>query len=106
MRRVGEVMQNEFGYIAVQSTRPALIGAMAADSPVAQLTWMLDKLQAWSHPADTPAAELLGEEFVLANASLYWFTASAGSAAYAGYAQGEGWGEAPADSGVPTAAIQ
>lgn len=106
MRRVGEFMQNEFGYIAVQSTRPALIGAMAADSPVAQLTWMLDKLQAWSHPADTPAAELLGEEFVLANASLYWFTASAGSAAYVGYAQGEGWGEAPADSGVPTAAIQ
>lgn len=56
----GEFMQHEFGYIAMQTTRPALICAMAADSPVAQL------------------------------ASLYWFTASAGSAAYVGYAQGEG----------------
>ncbi|MFB2583097.1 epoxide hydrolase family protein [Herbiconiux sp. P15] len=106
MRRVGEFMQHEFGYIAIQSTRPGLIGAMAADSPVAQLAWMLDKLEAWSHPAETPAVEVLGEEFVFANASLYWLTASAGSAALVGYAQNEGWGEAPADSGVPTAAIQ
>lgn len=106
IRRVGEFMQNEFGYIAVQSTRPVLIGAMAADSPVAQLAWILDKLQAWSHPADVPAEDALGEEFVLANASLYWLTASAGSAAYVGYAQDEGWGVVPENSGVPTAAIQ
>lgn len=106
IRRVGEFMQNEFGYIAVQSTRPGLIGAMAADSPVAQLAWILDKLQAWSHPAHVPAEDALGEEFVLANASLYWLTASAGSAAYVGYAQDEGWGVVPENSGVPTAAIQ
>lgn len=106
LRRVGEFMQNEFGYIAIQSTRPGLIGAMAADSPVAQLAWILDKFQAWSHPAQADAAEVLGEEFVLANASLYWFTASAGSAAYVGYGMSEGWGEVPVDSGVPTAAIQ
>ena len=86
---------------------PVLICVMAADSPFAQLAWMLGNIQAWNHPADTPATELLGEEFVLTNASLYWFTASAGSAAYVGYAQGEGWDEGgPADSGVPTAAIQ
>src|SRR5699024_11702469 len=84
----------------------ALICAMAAASPVAQLAWMLDKIQAWSHPADTPATELLGEEFVLTNASLYWFTASAGSAAFVGYAQDEGWGKVTENSGVPTAAIQ
>ncbi|WP_159500720.1 hypothetical protein [Microbacterium sp. 18062] len=89
LRRVGEFMQNEFGYIAVQSTRPGLIGAMTADSPVAQLAWMLDKLHAWSQPAEIPATDLLGEEFVFANASLYWFTATAGSAAYVGYAQDE-----------------
>lgn len=106
MRRVGEFMEREFGYIAVQSTRPGLIGAMAADSPVGQLAWILDKLQAWSHPADSGAEEVLGEEFVLANASLYWLTASAGSAAFVGYAQDEGWGEVAANSGVPTAAIQ
>ena len=105
MRRVGEFMQREFGYIAIQSTRPGLIGAMAADSPVAQLAWMYDKLQAWSHPAEASAMDVLGTEFVLANASLSWLTASAGSAAYVGYAMDE-WGVEEVDSGVPTAAIQ
>lgn len=106
VRRIGEFMATEFGYIAIQSTRPGLIGAMAADSPIAQLAWIVDKLQAWSHPAQTPAAELLGEPFILENASLYWFTASAGSAGYIGYAQEEPWGATPDSSGVPTAAIQ
>lgn len=106
MRRIGEFMQTEFGYIALQSTRPGLLGAMLADSPIAQFAWILDKLQAWSHPAEAPAEELLGEDFIFANASLYWFTASAGSAAYVGYAQEQPWGAIPESSGVPTAAIQ
>lgn len=106
LRRIGAFMQDEFGYIAIQGTRPGLVGAMAADSPVAQLAWIVDKLQAWSWPAQAPATEVLGEEFVLANVSLYWFTASAGSAASVGYAQAEHWGQEPASSGVPTAAFQ
>ena len=105
LRRVGEFMQRESGYLAIQSTRPGLIGAMVADSPVGQLAWMYDKLQAWSHPAEASALDVLGTEFVLANVSLYWLTASAGSAAYVGYALDE-WGVEEADSGVPTAAIQ
>ena len=105
LRRVAEFMQREFGYIAIQSTRPGLIGAMAADSPVAQLAWMYDKLQAWSHPEEASALDVLVTEFVLANATLYWLTASAGSAAYVGYALDE-WGVEELDSGVPTAAIQ
>ncbi|QEW04183.1 epoxide hydrolase family protein [Microbacterium lushaniae] len=106
MRRIGEFMQTELGYVAIQSTRPGLIGAMTADSPAGQLAWMLDKLQSWSHPPEQPATEVLGDEFVFADLSLYWFTASGGSSAYVGYAQGEGWGDDPVASGVPTAAIQ
>lgn len=106
VRRIGTFMTEEFGYIALQSTRPGLIGAMTADSPVAQLAWMYDKLQAWTHPPERSAIDVLGEEFVLANASLYWFTRSAGSAAYVGYAQEQAWGAVPENSGVPTAALQ
>ncbi|MGJ9422779.1 epoxide hydrolase family protein [Aeromicrobium sp. CF3.5] len=106
MRRVGEFMREEFGYIAIQSTRPGLIGTMAADSPVGQLAWILDKLEAWSHPSTRSAVDVLGEQFVLENISLYWLTASAGSAAYVGYAQAGGWGSVSESSGVPTAAIQ
>ncbi len=105
LRRVGEFMQREFGYIAIQSTRPALVGQMLADSPAAQFAWILDKLQAWTHPAERPAAEILGERFVFENAGLYWFTASAGSSAYVGYAQDAGWGAQSESSGVPTAVI-
>lgn len=105
MRRVGEFMQKEYGYIAIQSTRPALIGAMTADSPVAQFAWIHDKFQEWTHPGETPVAEILGERFLFDNASLYWFTATGGSAAYVGYAQDEDWGAEAESSGVPTAVI-
>lgn len=106
LSRVGEFMQKEFGYISLQSTRPGLVGEMLVDSPVAQFAWIYDKLQAWSWPEEKPAAEILGGEFVFANASLYWFTKSAGSAAYVGYAQQDWQAEKPKNSGVPTAAIQ
>ena len=36
---------------------------------------------------------------------LYWLTATAGSAAFIGYAQAGGWGQANENSGVPTAAL-
>src|SRR5690606_14949142 len=95
LRRVGEFMQREFGYISIQSTRPGLVGQVLADSPVGQFAWLLDKLQAWTHPAEVPAADLIGERFLIENASLYWFTASGGTSAYVGYAQDAGWGAVP-----------
>ncbi|MFP3821684.1 epoxide hydrolase, partial [Bacillus sp. SIMBA_008] len=48
LRRISEFMQNEFGYISMQSTRPGLVGQVLADSPVGQFAWILDKLQAWT----------------------------------------------------------
>lgn len=104
--RIQAFMRDQYGYIAIQSTRPGLIGAALADSPAAQLAWMLDKLRAWTYPLDALPDTVLGREWILANASLYWFTSTGGSAAYVGYAQGGNWGAVPANSGVPTAAIQ
>lgn len=106
VRRIGEFMRNEAGYMAIQSTRPGLIGAALTDSPAGLAAWMIDKMQAWSMPADSSAFEALGRDFVLGDLSLYWFTASAGSAAYVGYAQQDWWGGPPTNSGVPTASIQ
>jgi epoxide hydrolase len=104
--RTQAFMRDEYGYIAIQSTRPSLIGAALADSPAAQLAWMLDKLHAWTYPTDALPDAILGRDWILANASLYWLTATSGSSAYVGYAQTGGWGTPPANSGVPTAAIQ
>ncbi|WP_104090204.1 hypothetical protein [Cryobacterium sp. N19] len=105
LKRVGTFMNDECGYIAIQSTRPGLLGIALTDSPVAQLAWMFDKFRAWTWPVEKLPDEILGREWILANASLYWFTGSGGSSAYVGYAQNS-WGAAPANSGVPTAAIQ
>ncbi|GAB3299564.1 hypothetical protein GCM10027298_12620 [Epidermidibacterium keratini] len=92
LARVDAFMQGEFAYISLHGTRPALLGGMVADSPVAQLAWMLDKQQAWTWPLESAAEDVLGLEFVLANASLYWFTRTAGTSAYVGYAQPGEWG--------------
>ena len=104
--RIEQFMRNEYGYIAMQSTRPGLLGVLLAASPIAQLAWILDKLHAWTYPPDALPDSVLGREWILANATLYWLTNSAGSSAYVGYAQTGGWGAPPANSGVPTAAIQ
>lgn len=102
--RVQEFMQREFGYIAIQSTRPQVIGAALADSPAGQLAWIIDKFRAWTHPADALPDTVIDRDRLLTNVMLYWLTGTAGSAAYVGYAQSS-WGPAPESSGVPTGAI-
>ena len=105
-RRVGEFMQNEFGYISIQSTRPQLIGAALTDSPVGQLAWMYDKFRAWTFPFDTTVDGGLGRDRILAHVSLYWFTRSAGSAAFTVYAADAGsWGAASERLSTPLGAI-
>jgi hypothetical protein len=64
--RTQAFMRDEYGYIAIQSTRPGLIGAALTDSPAAQLAWMLDKLHAWTYPADALPDTVLGREWILA----------------------------------------
>ena len=102
--RVETFMQEEFGYIAIQSTRPQTIGYGLVDSPVALLAWMTDKFREWSHPREALPDEVIGRDRLLTNVMLYWLTGTAGSAAYVGYAQHEGWGQ-KANSGVPTAVL-
>jgi pimeloyl-ACP methyl ester carboxylesterase len=102
--RVETFMREEIGYIAIQSTRPQTIGYGLVDSPVALLAWMTDKFREWTHPRPTLPDEVIGRDRLLTNVMLYWLTGTAGSAAYVGYAQHEGW--APkANSGVPTAVM-
>ncbi|ONI71602.1 epoxide hydrolase [Kribbella sp. ALI-6-A] len=103
--RVGAFMQEEFGYIAIQSTRPQALAYGLVDSPVGQLAWIMDKFREWTHPRATLPDQLINRDTLLTNVMIYWLTASAGSAAYVGYAQGGAWGAALENSGVPTAAI-
>jgi len=104
MARIGRFMKEEFGYIAIQSTRPQALAYALVDSPVGQLAWIMDKFRAWTHPTETPPEEIITKDRLLTNVMVYWLTGTAGSAAYIGYAQPRSWAPRP-NSGVPTAVL-
>jgi pimeloyl-ACP methyl ester carboxylesterase len=62
------------GYYAIQSTRPQTLAYALTDSPVGQLAWVAEKFEAWT---DAP----LAADAVLTQASIPWFTGTAGSSA-------------------------
>ncbi|MDT7795921.1 MAG: epoxide hydrolase [Mycobacterium sp.] len=103
--RVEAFMREEFGYIAIQSTRPQTLGYGLTDSPVGQLAWIMDKFREWTHPRQLPPDHILDRDRLLTNVMTYWLTGTAGSSAYVGYAQSSAWGAPKINSGVPTAAI-
>jgi epoxide hydrolase len=105
LAQVEAFMNEQFGYIAIQSTRPQLIGVALTDSPVGQLAWILDKFREWTHPRSALPDTIVDRDRLLTNVMLYWLTGTAGSAAYVGYAQEAGWGVPVEKSAVPTAAI-
>ncbi|MGW6425489.1 epoxide hydrolase family protein [Nocardia sp. NPDC055053] len=105
IRRIEAFMNEEFGYIAVQSTRPQTLAYGLVDSPIGQLAWILDKFREWTHPRETLPDKIIDRDRLLTNAMIYWLTGTAGSAGYVGYAQPGEWGAVPENSGVPTAVL-
>jgi pimeloyl-ACP methyl ester carboxylesterase len=105
LARVQAFMRDEYGYIAIQSTRPQTIGAALVDSPVGLLAWMFDKFHAWTVPHEALPETVVPLDRLLTNVSLYWFTETAGTAAYIGYAQHTAWGAVDEPTGVPTGVI-
>ncbi|TFY66908.1 hypothetical protein EVG20_g4191 [Dentipellis fragilis] len=61
-------LKQEHGYYSEQATKPQTIGYALADSPVALLAWIYEKLVAW-----TDAYEWQDDE-VLTWISIYWFS--------------------------------
>ncbi|APE37267.1 epoxide hydrolase [Nocardia mangyaensis] len=103
--RIEAFMNEEFGYIAVQSTRPQTLAYGLVDSPIGQLAWILDKFREWTHPRETLPDKIIDRNRLLTNVMIYWLTGTAGSAGYIGYAQPAQWGVVPANSGVPTGVL-
>ncbi|HUR76246.1 MAG TPA: epoxide hydrolase [Sporichthya sp.] len=88
---------NEFrktgqGYSMQQSTRPQTLGYGLVDSPVAQLTWILDKFWGWTD-CRGDLESWIERDVLLDNVMLYWLPAAGGSSArlyWQSYA-GPGW---------------
>jgi epoxide hydrolase len=103
--RIEAFMREEFGYIAIQSTRPQTLAYGLTDSPVGQLAWVIDKFREWTYPRSALPDEVIDRDRLLTNVMIYWLTGTAGTSAYVGYAQAGGWGAPKVNSGVPTGAI-
>jgi pimeloyl-ACP methyl ester carboxylesterase len=69
------------GYDHIQATRPKTLAYGLTDSPVGQLAWIVEKFKEWVDPVAKLPEEAVGRDHILTNASLYWFTGTAGSSA-------------------------
>jgi epoxide hydrolase len=90
------------GYAQIQSTRPQTLAYALTDSPVGQLAWIVEKFKDWTDPAAELPDDAVDRDRILTNVTLYWLTATAGSAANLYYEGAQAWGEAKEPSQVPT----
>jgi pimeloyl-ACP methyl ester carboxylesterase len=79
----------EGGYQHQQSTRPITLSYGLADSPTGLLAWIVEKYRAWSDCGGDLSSRF-SDDFILTQASLYWFTQTISTSfrPYYEYAQG------------------
>ena len=80
-----EWQQHSGAYLQVQGTRPQTIGQSLVDSPSGLLAWIVEKFQEWTDPAAKLPEDAVDRDRILTDVSIYWFTATAGSAAHTYY---------------------
>jgi epoxide hydrolase len=81
LRRLQAFQQEQMGYIHQQGTRPQTLAYALTDSPVGQLAWIVEKFKEWTDPAAELPEDAIDRDQILTDVTLYWLTATAGSAA-------------------------
>lgn len=71
----------DFGYLAVQTTRPQSIAYGLTDSPIMQLTWIVEKVREWTDSAKPLPEDAVDLDQLLTLVSVYWFGKGGGGAA-------------------------
>jgi pimeloyl-ACP methyl ester carboxylesterase len=100
LARMRQFQADGLGYLQLQTTRPQTVAYALTDSPVGQLAWIAEKFKEWTDPAAELPDDAVDRDQLLANVSLYWFTATGTSAAWFLYEAAHA-GEWPAPSTVP-----
>ena len=85
LTRMTEWQQRSGAYLQLQGTRPQTIAHALTDSPAGQLAWIVEKFQDWTDPAAELPEDAVDRDRILADVSIYWFTATGGSAAHTYY---------------------
>jgi epoxide hydrolase len=78
--RIEAFMRDEFGYIAIQSTRPQTLDYGLIDSPVGQLARIMDKFRKWTRPREILPNKIIDRDRLLTDLMIYWLTGTAASA--------------------------
>jgi len=101
LQRARDFRTTGSGYNMIQATRPQTLAYGLTDSPAGQLAWITEKFYEWTD-GGLPH-EAVDRDQLLTNASVYWFTGTAGSSARLYYEtrQARAWNPA-ARSEVPT----
>jgi pimeloyl-ACP methyl ester carboxylesterase len=74
--------REDFGYIQIQSTRPQTIAYSLTDSPVGQMTWIVEKYKEWTDPTRELPEDAVDIDQLLTSVSVYWFARGGASAAH------------------------
>jgi pimeloyl-ACP methyl ester carboxylesterase len=99
--RSARMRGEEMGYGILQSTRPQTLAYSLTDSPVGQLAWIAEKVQAWTDHDGNPE-DAVARDVLLTDISIYWFTRTAGSSARLYYEYYQAAVSASARVGAPT----
>lgn len=67
--------REEFGYKAIQSTKPQTLGYGLNDSPAGLAAWILEKWRSWADTHGDPDRRF-SRDFLLTTVMLYWVTQS------------------------------
>lgn len=76
--------EKDSGYSKIQSTRPQTIGYALADSPVGQMTWIIDKFWSWTDSGegdDQHPENVLTRDELLDNVMMFWLNNAGASSA-------------------------
>src|SRR5436190_3221273 len=65
--------QEEYGYKAIQSTKPQTLGYALNDSPAGLAAWILEKWRSWTDSGGDLDARF-DRDFLLTNVTIYWAT--------------------------------
>ena len=65
--------EEEYGYKAIQSTKPQTLGYALNDSPAGLAAWILEKWRSWADSRGN-LDERISRDFLLTTVTLYWVT--------------------------------
>jgi pimeloyl-ACP methyl ester carboxylesterase len=90
------------GYEHEQMTRPLTLSFGLSDSPAGLLAWLVEKYRAWSD-CDGDLSRRFSDDFILTQASLYWFTNAISASFRPYYEHAKGMASRLTKVTVPTA---